>query len=134
MTAMLRFFVPLGCGLLAGALLAPPAFSHELDTPISAKRLMINSVRGPAKQKVRFITRGEDFALGLGHDPRSVPTWLLIRGEGANAGSSGRIDLDPSKWSALGKKTPPRGYKYFDKEAESGGIKKIILKSGQVVS
>jgi len=57
-----------------------------------------------------------------GHDPTLEPTWILVRGYGANGGTSGRIDLDPANWSPTSE-----GYAYDDPSGSRGGIQSITL-------
>ena len=122
--------IPLaGLCLLAIAPLIEPshAFAHDVDLPIAGDKLLIKTRGGPDAQRVRFSVKNQLPALGLSHDPRQVPTWLLMRGFGANGGSSGKIELDPSKWTAIG-----NGYRYRDKAGTRGGVQKILWKPGRL--
>ncbi|MFQ5515771.1 MAG: myxococcus cysteine-rich repeat containing protein [Myxococcota bacterium] len=123
----------LGCAALAAAFLVlGPAHGHEVRLPVSGRSLTIRTAAGPAKQRVRFVTRGEPVALGIRHDPRTSPTWLLFRGEGVSAGGSGRIDLDPTLWRPIGGGGRIRGYRYIDEDATRGGIRRIVYRSGRL--
>lgn len=124
MISMLAALGPWLCGAAASA--------HEIDLPIGARKLSIDTRNGLSKQKVRFTT-SKQLAIGLLHDPATAGSWLLVRGFGADGGSSGRIDLDPTYWRTLGDPSSPKGYKYDDRAGTRGGIEKILLRPGKLV-
>ncbi|MEE8310885.1 MAG: hypothetical protein V3R77_01425, partial [Candidatus Binatia bacterium] len=56
-----------------------------------------------------------------------------MRGYGPGGGATGRIDLDPALWRAIGKPSSPKGFKYSDRDGTRGGIRKVLLKPGKLV-
>ncbi len=131
---MARLVPSLASGLLGLALLLRPrhAMPHEIVFPIEGAKLMLKAQGGPSKQRVRFSAKDQLPALALGHDPAQSSTWLLVRGYGANGGSTGKIELDPSKWRTLGRDGNIKGYKYTDKAGMRGGVQKILWKRGSI--
>jgi len=131
---MARFVPGLASGLLGFALLLQPrdALPHPVALPIEGAKLMLKTQQGASKQRVRFIAKDQSPALALGHDPAQSSTWLLLRGYGTNGGSTGKIELDPSKWKTLGRDENVRGYRYSDKAGTRGGVRKIIWKPGSI--
>src|SRR6185436_14275421 len=89
---------------------AVPVWSHQASFGVAGKKLMLKAK--PGRAKFRFVARGD--SLRIGHDPSTVETWLLIRGTGESAGTTGKIVLDPSKWTTLGTSAIPKGYEYRD--------------------
>src|SRR5262245_21802240 len=97
----------------AAGLLAPPALvAHDVSLGLSGDKLEIKTTKGPKKQRIRVIASGD--VMSLGHDPAKTTTWLLVRGYGANGGTSGQIELNPKKWHAVGRGKDLKGYKYLD--------------------
>ncbi len=130
---MARFLSAVGLPLLGLALRLYPleAFAHSVELPIAGDKLLIKTGGRPEAQRVRFSAKNQP-ALALSHDPRDTPTWFLVRGYGANGGSSGKIVLDPSKWTAIGGDGNVRGYRYRDKAGTRGGVQKILWKPGRL--
>ena len=125
---LLLYLVVLG----VARLLAPAAaLAHDVALGLAGEKLEITTAKGPKKQRVRVIATGE--AVDPGHDPAKTATWLLVRGYGARGGTSGRIELDPKKWKAIGKRKNLKGYKYVDRAGKRGGVEKILLKPGRLV-
>lgn len=106
--------------------------AHDAKLTIEGKKLVLKTDKGPAKQKLIFVAKKQPF-IGIQHDPAQTGSWLLVRGHGADAGSSGRIDLDPTKWKTLRRKGAVSGYKYVDKSGSRGGITQVILKPAQLI-
>jgi len=116
----------------AARLLAPSsALAHDVSLGLTGEKLEIKTTKGPKKQRVRVIATGD--VINLGHDPAETATWLLVRGYGANGGTSGRIELDRKKWKAIGKGKSLAGYKYVDRAGRRGGVEKVLLKPGRLV-
>ncbi len=131
---MARLVPSLASGLLGLALLLQPreALPHQVVLPIEGAKLMLKTQKGPSKQRVRFSAKDQSPALALEHDPAQSSTWLLLRGYGANGGSTGKIELDPDKWKTLGRDDNIKGYKYTDKAGTRGGVQKIYWKRGSI--
>ncbi len=105
--------------------------AHDAKLGIAAKNLTVKIGNQPKKRRFQFLAKSH--LVGLGHDPRTVPTWILIRGYGNEGGASGRILLDPMKWKPLGRNGNIKGYKYVDREGTRGGVKKVVLKPGRLL-
>ncbi len=123
----------LGAPLLAAALLlgTSPASAHDVALAVNGETLKIRTAKGPKKQRVRVVATGQ--MIDLNHDPSETATWVLVRGYGANGGTSGRIALDAGKWKVIGKGARPRGYKYVDRAGSRGGVKKVLLRPGELI-
>jgi cysteine-rich repeat protein len=59
------------------------------------------------------------------HTPAQAGTWVLVRGEGANAGRTPLIALDPTKWSA-----EVSGFSYDDPAGGADGITSVVFDDG----
>lgn len=108
------------------------ADGHDVKLLVDAKKLVVKTDKGPSKQKLVFVAKKQPF-IGIQHDPAATETWITLRGNGPDGGTTGRIDLDPSKWTALTRQGLLKGYKYIDKSGSRGGIKKVILKPTQLM-
>lgn len=120
--------------VLALALVVPatPADAHVSSDPIRAKVLKLDTRKDPAKHKATFVS-SKEIALNPSHDPRLETTQVLFRWtgqSGVGAGRSALITLDPANWIGLGNPEGSKGYKYIDKNATQGGVKKVVFKPG----
>jgi cysteine-rich repeat protein len=104
-------------------------WSHQASFGVAGKKLMLKAK--PGRAKFRFVARGDN--LRIGHDPSTVETWLLVRGTGATAGTTGKIVLDPSRWRTIGTSAIPKGYEYRDDSRSRGGIKKVTVTPGKLI-
>ncbi len=109
-----------------------PVSAHDVKLAIDGKRLIVKADKGPDKQKLVFVSKNQAF-IGVQHDPATTGSWLLVRGHGPDGGSTGRIDLDATKWKTLTKRGKVVGYKYVDKTGSRGGIKRVLLKPTQLI-
>ena len=113
--------------LASTVFLTDAALAHDQVVPIAAKKLRIKTAKGPAKQRVKFVASNQ-IAISPGHNPAVVTTWVHVSGAGPAGGQSGKIVLDGSKWRQSGS-----GYKYIDRDAARGGIRKILYRLGKLV-
>ncbi len=119
-------------GFLVLTLVPDNAEAHDTADPISGKILKIDTRKEPAKHKLTFVS-SKEVALHPNHDPRTETTQVLLRWTGQSGAGAGRtelITLDPAKWVGLGKPEGSKGYKYIDKAAVEGGVKKVLFKPG----
>jgi cysteine-rich repeat protein len=107
----------------------PSVFAHDLAVAVAGEKLKIRTGQGQKRQRVRMVATNA--MIDLNHDPRTTSTWVLVRGYGANGGTSGRIVLDPTKWHVVGRATP-KGYRYVDPAGTRGGVSKVLLKPGKL--
>jgi cysteine-rich repeat protein len=115
------------CTLAATVFMTGTARAHDQVVPIAAQKLQIKTAGGPAKQRVKFVATNQ-IAISPGHNPGVETTWVHVSGAGSAAGQSGKIVLDRSKWRQSG-----IGYKYIDRDAARGGIRKILYRLGKLV-
>ena len=105
---------------LVSALIGTLALAHNAEFPIPGKKVLLKGdLAKPDKAKFVFKSDADPSIVPL-HDPAVDGASLLVRGTGANAGRTSLIVLDPTKWQAGG-----GGYKYKDKDATRGGVKRI---------
>ncbi|MBC8292457.1 MAG: hypothetical protein H8E45_04745 [Proteobacteria bacterium] len=102
---------------------------HRLDS--SGVKLKAPAAK-PDKKKFVYKTKGQLSIHGPYPDPTVEASYLVIRGTGSNAGSSGVIPLDAARWSGI--RGGESGWKYKGEHRllSYGGIKKIMVKSGKV--
>lgn len=111
---------------LAGTVwVARTAFSL---VPLAGKKIVLKTGKGPQTQKFLFKTSKQGAITGAAHDPRAEGAALLVRGTGAAAGRSGLITLASDLWKPIGKGSRIKGYKYADRQATHGGVRKVVLK------
>jgi cysteine-rich repeat protein len=115
------------CATTIALLVSGSVLAHDQVIPIAAKKLRVQTLRGPAKQRMGF-TATNQVAILPGHDPVSETTWVHVGGMGPSGGQSGKIVLDASKWRRSGS-----GYKYLDRDAARGGIRKVLYRFGKLV-
>lgn len=124
--------IALGLVLAVSAAGLTPAWAHDDDHKrLSSERLKMNwSAFNPAKSKFQYKTRNQLAIANLVVDPSQAGATLMVRGTGAGDGSTGLIILDPSRWKKIGSK----GWKYRGnaKSPSSGGVRKIVLKQGNI--
>jgi hypothetical protein len=87
-------------GLLA--ILTGTVLAHDAQLPIEGKKLLVKTSGTPDRHKFLFKAVNQPEIVPR-HDPAVEGAALLVRGTGANAGRSGLIDLDPTKWKGLGR-------------------------------
>ncbi len=120
--------------LTAGMLIGDARAHDEEHRRMSGQKLKV-SYAGPnsKKNKFQFQTGKQLLAITedivLAEDPTVVPSRLLVRVTGANADTTGVIQLDPTAWAPSGR----NGWKYKGSvnSVAMNGIKKIQLKSGK---
>lgn len=106
------------------------AHAHVAIIPLGGKKLSIKADGSPDKRKFVFKSdKGLAFAPA---DPVAFGASLLVYGTGADAGHTGSIELDPTKWKALGNPPGAKGYTYKDKAGTAGGVTKVGLKPGVI--
>jgi cysteine-rich repeat protein len=108
-------------------LLPASARGHEVQLPIEGFEILVDTTGVAADRTFQFSTMTQP-QLDGSHDPTVEPTWLLVRGYGPNGGTSGRIDLDPTAWSATAE-----GYAYDDPSGSRGGIRILTLQQGSLI-
>ena len=110
------------------------AGAHVQDFAIEGKGVQISTSKGPSKAKFKFKSEKNLSIVPL-HDPVAVGASVLVRGTGSfglDAGRTAGVDLDPTKWKALGNPAGSKGYKYTDKTGSRGGITKVQYKLGKL--
>ncbi len=108
--------------VLALTLLLPAiASGHDVQLPIDGLGIVVDTTGAPAGHTFQFSTVAQP-ELDGSHDLTVDPSWLLVRGYGANGGTSGRIDLEPAFWSSTAE-----GYAYDDPSGSRGGIRTVTL-------
>jgi cysteine-rich repeat protein len=117
----------LGLGLVLGAvvLAAGAGRAHQQSTPIGADGIVLDT-SVPASALFAFDASGEP-GIVVSHNPLVSLTALLVRGEGAYAGRTPLIRLDPSAWGQT-----PGGYLYSDPGSARGGITGVLLEAGEL--
>ena len=106
--------------------------AHDAAIAVGGERIRVKTPRNPEKSRFRAVVKS--VRLGLPeHDPSTTTTWLLVRGYGENADTSGRIVLDSSRWSPIRPRQGTKGYRYLDPSRASGGIRRVILKPGRML-
>ncbi len=103
------------------------AQAHDTRLPIAADELDIRLV-GLGAPSIEFsFTAQEPILLSL--SPAVNPTAVLVYGTGANGGSTGRLDLNPSLWTPEMGGLGITGYTYSD---PGGAISSVTLRQGEL--
>ncbi|MEE2674703.1 MAG: hypothetical protein VX466_12960, partial [Myxococcota bacterium] len=103
------------------------AQAHDTRLPIAADELEVKaSGLGGPSYEFSFSAQ-EPILLNL--DPRQNPTAVLVYGTGADAGSTGLLDLDPSLWTPEMGGMGITGYTYSD---PTGAISSATLRQGEL--
>jgi cysteine-rich repeat protein len=113
--------------LFLGSLPATTASAHSAFFELAGKKVEIKTTG--KKPTFSFQTESKQVDFSLRHDPAIEGFSLLV------VGSTGRtefITLDPTLWKAKGKDTPPKAWKYKDKEGTRSGITDVQLKAGSI--
>ena len=112
---------------LALLLVSFAAQAHDTRLPIAADELE-GRLAGPGSPSIEFsFTAQEPILLSL--DPRVDETAVLVYGTGANGGSTGRLDLNPSLWTPEMGGIGITGYTYSD---PGGAISSVTLRQGEL--
>ena len=109
------------------SLFASAASAHDAYFQLAGKKVEIKT--SGKTPKFSFQTDKKQVDFSLRHDPVTDGFSILV------VGSTGRteyITLDPTFWKAKGKTTPPKSWKYKDKEGTRGGITDVQLKAGSI--
>lgn len=128
----MRAIVRAAVGMTVALSLTTPALAHVQRLPITGKKLVLRTHKGPEKQVFSFGVV-KDPLVTLTHDPRVDPTRLLVIGEGPNGGRTGLITLDPALWQGVGNPPGSKGYKYLDKNGTRGGVRKVLMRPGALL-
>jgi cysteine-rich repeat protein len=116
--------------VLAFCLAAGTARSHTEKIGLGGKKLMLRTDNGPERQK--FLFRAQRDVLFAPTDPVAWGAAVLVVAVGPGGGHTGRIELDPTLWKALGNPAGSSGYAYRDKLGTRGGVTKVLFKPGQL--
>jgi len=117
--------------LLVG-LLAPAAVRAQVDgIPVAGKKVSLGGEAGTKSAKFAFQSEKDQAPLLANPDP-TAGFELLVQGQGAGAGESELVSLDPTLWKVLGKAASPKGWQYKDKDGTRGGVRKVRLEKGQL--
>ena len=123
-----RSFPTLVLCALALALQAVPARA-ETDGPqhpLSGDKLLLAD--GPKAAQKRIVLKAR-FAGGAAMaDPSFAGATLRVSGANPTDGDTGVIQLDPSRWHALGKPAGSKGYRYKDPSGGAGGVQNLMVK------
>jgi cysteine-rich repeat protein len=106
-------------------LLAIPVSAHDALFPISGDDVTVRGEPAVSAGSEVFSFSSTDPNVLVGHDPAQAGTWVLVRGEGANAGRTPLIALDPTKWS-----DGVSGFVYDDLTGGAGGITDVTFDDG----
>lgn len=120
----MRVFKVLVAAALGVAFAAMPKGAAAVDLPLSGVRIKLKTAT-PGKQGLSF--KGKLAATLAGSVPNFVGATLNVSGA-AGEGTSGDIVLDDTLWTAL---SNDKGYKYVDKAASAGGVRKILFKNAK---
>jgi len=118
------------CTALLVVVLAPlAARAHNQKYPVEGKTLNVKTTGAPKTYRFSF-TSVRQLLIAADHNPATDGAALLVYGTGANAGTTGLIQLNPSFWKGVG--TPPgsKAYKYVDASGSRGGVRKITYMTG----
>ena len=115
--------------IVAGLVLAPAVLAHDIRLPMAADELTVFAM-GPQSPDIQFRFTGQGPIL-LNHDPRVHDTAVVVYGTGFDAGTTGRLDLDPNLWTAIQGPGGITGYTYSD-PAGTVGISSITLEQGNL--
>ena len=88
------------------------AQAHDTRLPIAADDLIVR-LTGIGSPQIEFTFTAQEPIL-LNHNPGVNPTAVLVYGTGANSGSTGRLDLNPSLWTPEMGGLGLIGYTYSD--------------------
>ena len=114
--------------LFIGLLPTTPALAHSAYFELAGKKVEIKATG--KKPTFSFQTENKQIDFSLRHDPVAESFSLLV------AGSTGRTELitldNPDFWKAKGKGTPPKAWKYNDRDGTEGGITSVQLKAGSI--
>jgi cysteine-rich repeat protein len=108
----------------------PPATAA--DRGLAGDAVKVRANRG--KRERAFTFRARDSRIRVGDfDPRDEDVALIVVGLGDVDGSSGRIQLDSARWTEKREDGELVGYRYLDRTASSGGIRKVIWQNGSLL-
>ena len=111
--------------LPSALLVAQPAGAHDVQAPISGDGVVVRGVPAVSSGSEEFSFSSTDPNILVSHDPAQAGTWVLVRGEGANAGRTPLIALDPTMWGA-----GVSGFVYDDATGGADGITSVVLDDG----
>jgi cysteine-rich repeat protein len=108
-------------GLLSTCVVSMPASAHDALLPISGAGVTVQGEPAvPSGNEVfSFSSMDPNILVDQTHTP------ALVRGEGANAGRTPLIALDPTKWSA-----EVSGFSYDDPAGGADGITSVVFDDG----
>jgi hypothetical protein len=121
--------------MLALALVAP---AGAADIPMAGRKLAVKTEPASATRRLVFSS-GRDSSIVIGSDPTVSGATLFVVGldcDGSDCaayGSSGPIHLPAASWVGLGNPSGSKGFRYKDRDATAGGVRKVILKPGKLV-
>lgn len=127
-TAVCSIFAALTV-VTATVVTGPLALAHDVNFNVGGKLAKIDTRKEPKKHKFTFKATREILVNPV-HDPSVNGSQLLVRWNGANAGRTALITLDPTKWTGLGNPAGSKGYKYLDKQQLSTAVKKVLYRPG----
>jgi len=114
--------------LLGGLAVTTLVEAHEAALPAATSKLIVKTGKSGRRAILKLDAGG---ALSVdAHDPSTDGTSLVIRATGPEAGGTGLIALDRTRWKRTEKKGQLTGYRYRDKKGTRGGVTKAILKDG----
>jgi len=117
-------------GLCLAAAAAAPAPAAEIAIEGTVIKLRADRSRS---QRV-FVFESRDPRIHLEDlDPRDSAVALVASGLGESASSSGRIDLDPERWVEQRDGDRLVAWRYLDRTASRGGVRKAIWREGRFV-
>ncbi|MGH0037335.1 MAG: hypothetical protein ACQGVK_20100 [Myxococcota bacterium] len=102
------------------------------DRTIEASSIKVRTDRGKSDRVFVFETRDPRIRID-GFDPRSQEVALVAAGFGDVENSSGRIELDPARWTEKRRDGDLVGYRYLDRTASRGGVRKVRWEKGRLV-
>ncbi len=119
----------------AAVLTATTAIAHEGDHwPITGDSVKMSWNPGGSKTRFKFKSKKQinlnTVSVVIGRDPTAERSTLIVRGTGPSAGTTGVIELDSARWKPIGRADAPKGWKFKGDPYYTGGVTKIILKTG----
>ena len=130
MKLTVRMPAALVVAILATTLASTSAPAHTQTVGLGGKKVLIKTAKGPSKQKFVFVSAKE--LPFVSPSPIIWGSWLLVEGQGADAGKTEFVQLDPDLWEGKGEPPGFKGWKYKDKAGTAGGVTRIILKPGSL--
>jgi endonuclease/exonuclease/phosphatase family metal-dependent hydrolase len=118
-------------GVIASLALGVVLPALAVDTPVRGRRLSLRSSHvEPARRSATIVLRDSAIAAPF-PDPRDGAA-LIVSGGAATGQCRVEVALDPLQWQPIEGDGVQRGYRYRDDGAASRGIRRIVLRPGEI--